>query len=131
MDHDFEKGLSNVTATYSPQKGEVKVVNRGYNDSKKKWEEAVGEAEFVKSSSSGFLKVTFFWPFYGAYVVIDTDYSTYTLIGGDDKSYMWILSRQPELDSDTMDYLLEKAKFLGYDTDALIYVDQSLAEYGL
>lgn len=122
LDHRFERGLEQITATYSLREdGGVRVINRGYKTKEKVWSEAEGKAYFVKSPDEGFLKVSFFGPFYGAYIVMDTDYETYTLISGPDLGYLWILSRTPELDAKILSRLLQQAKEAGFDTTKLIY----------
>jgi apolipoprotein D and lipocalin family protein len=125
LDHSFERGLNNVTAEYSKQEdGGIKVVNRGYNAEKKEWKDAVGKAYFVDKTDVGYLKVSFFGPFYGSYIVFDLDQQgyQYSMISGPDKSYLWILSRTPTMDEATKKRLVDKAQQLGYDTSKLIYV---------
>jgi apolipoprotein D and lipocalin family protein len=122
LEHRFEKGMEEITATYSMREdGGVKVLNRGYKVEDKAWEEAEGKAYFVGKSDEAFLKVSFFGPFYGSYIVMDTDYKTYTMISGPDLSYFWILSRTPHLDPKTQTMLIEKAKKAGFDTSKLIF----------
>jgi len=126
LEHRFEKGMEAISATYSMREdGGVKVLNKGYKTQEKEWSEAEGKAYFVKSPNEGFLKVSFFGPFYGSYIVMDTDYETYTMISGPDLSYFWILSRKPTLDETTLKRLLAQAKEAGFDTSKLIYPDQS------
>ncbi|WP_295422262.1 lipocalin family protein [Sulfurovum sp.] len=126
LEHRFEKGMEAITATYSMREdGGVKVLNKGYKTAEKEWSTAEGKAYFVKDPNVGFLKVSFFGPFYGSYIVMDTDYKTYTMISGPDLSYFWILSRTPTLDKKILNRLLAKAKEAGFDTSALIYPDQS------
>lgn len=125
LDHSFERGLENISATYTlrDDKG-INVLNRGYNVKKKTWKEAKGKAYFVDQSSVGFLKVSFFGPFYGAYVVFDLDENYQTaLVSGPNKSYFWILSRTPNIPDNTLATLIKKAKDFGFDTDNLIYVN--------
>lgn len=125
LDHRFERGLEQISTTYSLRDdGGVKVLNKGYKTKDKVWSEAEGKAYFVEGPDKGFLKVSFFGPFYGSYIVIDTDYETYTMISGPDLSYFWILSRTPKLDEAILDRLIEKAKALGFDTSKLIYPKQ-------
>lgn len=125
LDHSFERGMEKITATYSKREdGGIKVLNKGYLTDKQKWSQAEGKAYFVEGEDIGFLKVSFFVPFYGSYIVMDTDYETYTMISGPDHSYFWILSRTPTLEKSTLDSLLKKAKDTGFNTDALIYVKQ-------
>lgn len=127
LDHSFERGLTQVTAEYSLQgDGGVKVVNRGYKAADGKWEAAEGKAAFVEQPNVGYLKVSFFGPFYGSYIVFDLDQQnySYSLISGPDKSYLWLLSRTPAMDQATKKRLVDKAQALGFDTAKLIYVDQ-------
>jgi len=100
------------------------VLNKGFKTEDKEWNEAEGKAYFAESSDKGFLKVSFFGPFYGSYIVMDTDYKTYTMISGPDLSYFWILSRTPHLNEETQARLIAKAKDAGFDTSKLIYVKQ-------
>ena len=127
LDHDFERGLEKVTATYSLRDdGGLKVVNRGFDPASKTWKEAVGKAYFVDDPTVGSLKVSFFGPFYGGYNIIELDkpYYNYVMICGPDRSYFWILSRTPQLPYPIKAQLLAKAKELGFATDKLIYVTQ-------
>lgn len=127
-DHSFESGLSNVTATYSMRDdGGVKVVNRGYSAEDKKWSEAVGKAYFVGDSDVGHLKVSFFGPFYGAYVIFDLDKDNYqyAMISGPNRDYFWILSRTPTMPDSIKNRLLAEAKKQGFDTSSFIDVKQA------
>lgn len=128
LDHSFEKGLTNVTAEYSVRDdGGVNVVNRGYSAEDQAWQEAQGKAYFVEDPQTGHLKVSFFGPFYGAYVIfnLDQDY-LYSLISGPDRSYFWLLSRTPTISADKQAELIAKAKAAGFETDKLIFVDQTM-----
>nr|WP_321466073.1 lipocalin family protein [uncultured Desulfobulbus sp.] len=125
LDHSFERGLCNVSATYSLRAdGGVRVINRGFSEAAKAWKKAEGRAYFVKRTDQGFLKVSFFGPFYGAYVVFELDHAHYrhALVCGPDRSYLWILSRSPSLPEKLLQQLLNKAKSAGFDTEKLIFV---------
>ena len=125
LDHSFERGLMNVTATYSMRDdGGVKVINRGFDVKKNEWDEAIGKAYFVGEPSIGRLKVSFFGPFYGGYNIIELDQKDYqySLVCGPDKSYLWILARDPNIDKQIVDGLVTKANGLGFATDELIFV---------
>ncbi len=126
LDHSFERGLTHVTADYSVREdGGVKVVNRGYSALKNVWKEAEGKAYFVKRSDQGSLKVSFFGPFYGSYIVFGLDHENYqySLVCGPDKSYLWILNRNPTMNEEIKYMLIEKARALGFDTRKLLFVD--------
>ena len=126
LDHRFERGLTNVTATYSLRDdGGVAVVNRGYRAEQGEWNDATGKAYFVGEPDAGRLKVSFFGPFYGAYNIIelDRDEYRYSMVAGPNRDYLWILSRSPKLDSDITAALVDKAGKLDFPVDELIYVD--------
>jgi apolipoprotein D and lipocalin family protein len=128
QDHAFEEGLSNVTATYSMQEdGGVAVLNRGYSAEDKEWREAKGRAYFVNSSDIGHLKVSFFGPFYGAYVIFELDKKDYqyAMISGPSRDYFWLLSRTPTMPTDVKQRLLAQAQALGFPMDKLIMVTHS------
>jgi len=74
----------------------------------------------------GFLKVSFFGPFYGSYVVFELDHEkyNYAFVTGNSRDYLWLLARTPELSEKVIDQFVKKAKALGYETDQLIYVNQ-------
>ena len=131
LDHVFERGLTNVTATYSRREdGGVTVVNRGYNRDSDEWKEAGGKGVFVEDDTTGYLRVSFFGPFYGSYVIYNLDQQNYqyAVIAGPDISYLWILSRTPQLDEVTLSSLIDQAVLLGYDTSKLVIVDHSPIE---
>lgn len=129
LDNRFERGLSHVTAGYAMRAdGGLEVVNRGFDEEKKQWKQATGKAYFVGASDTAYLKVSFFGPFYGAYIVFDLDPAyQVAMVSGADTDYLWILSRTPTIDAATKARLVQKAARLGYATDKLIWVDQSAA----
>jgi len=128
LDHGFERGMSRVTAEYRKRAdGGLDVINRGYLADTKTWKQADGKAFFVQSPEIGYLKVSFFGPFYGSYVVFDLDKQDYryALVAGPDRSYLWLLARSPTLDAATRDRLVARAAAAGFDTSKLIFVDHS------
>lgn len=126
LDHSFERGLTRVTAEYSLREdGGVRVVNRGWSAQEQEWSEAVGKAYFVEDEDTGYLKVSFFGPFYGSYVVFELDHADYqyAFISGPDTSYLWLLARTPSVSDELLERFRERAGALGFDTDALILVE--------
>ncbi len=129
LNHSFERGLENVTADYTLRDdGGVKIINRGYDPDGKKWKQAEGKAYFVSESTVGQLKVSFFGPFYGGYniMALDNEGYSYSMVCGPDRSYLWILSRYPEMENLILKELVSQAKDLGFETEKLIYVKQQL-----
>lgn len=128
LDHRFERGMTQVTANYQMREdGGVKVTNRGYIAAENRWEEAVGKAYFVEDSDTGYLKVSFFGPFYGAYVIFELDQPgyEYAYVSGPDRDYLWFLSRTAQIDEAQKQRFVDKAQALGFDTERLIWVDQA------
>lgn len=130
LDHSFERGMTDVSATYQRQPdGSVRVVNRGFDTTKGsqggEWRQAVGKALFTGDAQTASLKVSFFGPFYGGYHVaaLDADYG-WALVVGPDRSYCWILSRSRQLAPGVREQLVARASALGIDTQALIWVSQ-------
>ena len=61
LDHSFERGLTNVTATYILRNdGMVDVLNRGFDRKQCRWKEAHGTASFQGNKTVASLSVTFF-----------------------------------------------------------------------
>ena len=126
LDHSFERGLTRIQAEYSLRDdGGVRVLNKGYSVEKQAWQEAEGTAYFVESPDQGYLKVSFFGPFYGSYVVfgLDQENYQYAFVSGPDTSYLWLLARTPQVAPEVLEAFKQAARERGFDTDQLIYVE--------
>ncbi len=116
----FQEGCSDTTATYTLSKdGSISVVNECRRNGKLK--KAKGKAKVVDKNSGAKLKVTFFWPFYGDYWIINLgeDYD-YAVVGTPNRKYLWILSRTPQMDDNLFSQLIESVKSKGFDVVSLI-----------
>lgn len=126
LDHSFERGLSRVTASYSLREdGGVRVINRGYSAEDDEWDEAEGKAYFVDEPDVGFLKVSFFGPFYGSYIIfgLDKENYQYAFVSGPDTSYLWLLSRTPTVSPELVEKFKAMSAERGFDIEALIFVE--------
>jgi apolipoprotein D and lipocalin family protein len=131
LDHSFERGLTNVSAEYALGEGDaVRVINRGFDTEAHEWTDIEGKAKFVGSESAAHLKVSFFGPFYGSYVVFDLDREgyEYAFVSGFNHNYLWLLSRRPVVSDAVRAKFLDEASALGFETDGLIWVDQSASQ---
>jgi apolipoprotein D and lipocalin family protein len=119
-EHFFEKGCSDVTATYSLKtNGDIKVINRCKKAGE--FSKAVGQAYAVDDTHAK-LKVSFFWPFYGNYWILDLDKSySYAVIGEPSREYFWILSRTKNLNREVLDSIFKQMPQWGYETENLIW----------
>ena len=127
LDHSFERGLEQVSAEYSLREdGGIKVVNRGYLPKEARWKQAEGKAYFMGPKNEGYLKVSFFGPFYGSYVVFGLDPASYqyAFVAGNTHDYLWLLARTPVVDPAVIDEFTQNAQKAGFATDALIFVNQ-------
>ena len=125
--HGFEKNLQSVSAQYDSQEdGTIRVVNRGFNTKTEVWESIEGVAKLKGQPDLGWLKVSFFKPFYASYKVIhlDEDY-TQAIVTGPTFGFLWILVRDPALPKPELDALIEKTEGFGFNTNKLILVEQS------
>jgi apolipoprotein D and lipocalin family protein len=125
LDHRFERGLTNVMATYSlREEGGIRVVNRGFDPAVEEWKEAQGKAFMLDDETVGMLEVSFFGPFYGGYNVIALDFEDYawSMVAGPNRSYLWILARSPELSEAMLERLIAEAGALGFPVEGLIRV---------
>ncbi len=125
LDHSFERGLTNVTATYSPRPdGSLSVLNRGFDQKNCRWKEAEGRAVFLGAPSTASLSVTFFWPFAGGYHVFALDQQDYSwaMIAGPSYDYLWILAQRPDLSPEIRNRLVDQARRAGFKVQDLILV---------
>jgi apolipoprotein D and lipocalin family protein len=124
LDHRFERGLDQITATYSAREdGGIDVLNRGFDTAKGEWKEAQGRAKFSGAPGTAMLKVSFFGPFFGGYNVLDLDPDyQIALVSGPTREYLWILARRPDPPREEVERLVRRAGELGFDTASLIFV---------
>lgn len=119
---------SEVTATYTVQPdGTVDVLNQ-CRRADGAIDDAVGQAVVADPAQPGLLSVTFLpkglrWlPFGHAeyrIVALDPDYR-WSIVGGEDREYLWLLTRSSEIDLPQREALIERARALGYDTSRLV-----------
>lgn len=131
LDHSFERHLINVSATYGREdNGDIRVINRGYDTRTGTWKQIEGQARFIENETVGSLKVSFFWPFYGAYhiIALDRQHYSYAMVAGPTRSYLWILARQTQLEESVYVKLVAQADAWGFDTGQLIKVAHNLPE---
>lgn len=130
LDHSFEKGMQQVTATYEMREdGGVRVLNEGFLTEKNTWDQAEGKAYFVESENIGYLKVSFFGPFYGSYIVFELGENyEYAFVTSTNKSFLWLLAREPVINQELRQRFISTVTALAYDSEALIWVDQSMSE---
>jgi len=127
----FQEGCTGTTATYTLREdGEIDVVNRCRKGSLKgEVDSAEGRARVTDTRTNAKLEVTFFWPFWGDYWIVDlgADYE-YAVVGHPSRDYLWILSRTPFMDDNVYSTILERLRVKGYQLDRLQKTKQSQPE---
>ena len=123
LDHSFERGLTNVTATYGEEGDGVWVLNRGWDPEDCEWSSVEGTARFLDGPGTASLAVTFFWPIEGGYHVfmLDEGYE-HAVVSGPTRDYLWLLAREPRPEPATVARMIAAASEAGFATDALIRV---------
>ena len=110
--------VADTQARYRLQEGRVEVLNR-CRRADGQVEDIRGHAKVVPDSANAKLRVSFFWPFYGDYWVLDLDPGyRRVLVGTPDRKYAWLLAREPQLDEAQLQDLLDKAASLGFERSA-------------
>lgn len=124
LDHSFERGLEAVKAEYSLRDdGGIRVINSGRDSKSQVAQQAEGRAYFMEEPNLGHLKVSFFGPFFGSYVIFELDENyQYAFIAGNNRDYLWLLARTPEVSEELIDQFISRASLLGFDTSQLIFV---------
>jgi apolipoprotein D and lipocalin family protein len=125
--------VGEVTAIYTVLPDREMQVENACRKSNGKIETAKGKARFAeKDGSTAKLEVRFapswlsWLPMvWGDYWVIDLDKDySYSVVGTPDREYLWILSREPEMDEGTYRNILEKVAKLDFDTGKLVRTKQ-------
>ncbi len=130
LDNRFQRGLEQVTATYSLQgDGSIRVENVGWNTRKQQKRTIIGKAKFVSDREMGHLKVSFWGPFYGSYVIfyLEADYSV-AIVCGARRDFCWILAREPILPAEDLAKYLRIAQENGFAIENFVCSIQSTQE---
>jgi apolipoprotein D and lipocalin family protein len=116
----------NVTATYTLRPdGKITVLNECRTaDGRRKSARGTARVADARGPNTK-LKVTFFWPFSGNYWIIDLDPKyRWAVVGEPGRDYLWILSREPQLDTELYQQIVERAEQRGFDTGKLLKTRQ-------
>lgn len=128
----FEKNITGATAEYSLRPdGKIQVLNSGFRGSLEgPYTQARGVAWVPDPRRPAALKVSFFWPFAGDYLVFGLDQEGYTwaLVGSDSRDYLWFLARTPEVTDELYQEMRQLAEAQGYDLSHLDKVPQKPRE---
>ncbi len=123
----FQRNCSaGTSATYSVRSdGKIDVLNE-CRAADGRVISAKGVAKLASASGPpSKLKVTFFWPFYGNYWIIELDPEyRWAVVGEPGRKYLWILAREPHLDDELYNRIAERIRTQGYELAGLIKTPQ-------
>jgi len=122
--HRFQEGCVASSATYTLRSdGTIEVLNQCRKGSPDGEISSVrGKAWVVDKETNAKLKVSFFWPFSGAYWIIDLGENyEYAVVGHPNRKYLWILSRTPQMEDSLYQRILERLRNQSYDLSKLIH----------
>lgn len=122
IENEFEPKMDKVEAQYNlNDDGSIQVINSGYVDGN--FRQIVGHA--ITTENKNILKVSFFPGIYSDYrvLVVGKNYD-YALVGGNKDTYLWILSRTPDLDENIVKDLIQVAKEKSYKVDKIRMTEQ-------
>ncbi|MCC6860009.1 MAG: lipocalin family protein [Bryobacterales bacterium] len=111
-----------TTATYTLRPdGKITILNR-CRTPEGRTKTAKGTAKLAsREGPNTKLRVTFFWPFYGNYWIIDLDPGyRWAVVGEPDRKYLWILSREPNMEEGLYQQILSRIAAHGYEPEKLI-----------
>ena len=105
-----------IATTFTFRKGGFDGKEKEYNP----------KAFVLDEESNALWGMRFVWPIKADYriVYLDSDYSQ-TIIGRQDRDYVWIMARTPTISDSDYDTLLAKVEALGYDVTLVKRVPQS------
>jgi apolipoprotein D and lipocalin family protein len=119
----FQSNMTNVKAQYTLNTdNSIQVINSGVIHTVVM--EIIGTA--ITTEEDNLLKVSFFPNIYSDYKIlyVDEDYQ-YAVVGGENKNYLWILSRTPHIDDIVLYKLIDIAKDNEYEINKLILTEQN------
>lgn len=126
--HRFQQGCVATRATYTLREdGRISVLNECRQRTLDGPSRSVeGTARVVDPQTNARLEVTFFWPFWGDYWIIDLDAGyRWAVVGHPSRRYLWVLSRSRTLDDAVYRAILGRLPGQGYDPARLSRTPQS------
>ncbi len=117
-----QKDCKCTFAEYTLAGDEVKVYNKCINKNNGEVIDINGKATAEKGSNNARLKVSFFPLINAPYYIIalDKENYQYAMVGSPNRKYLWILSRDTQLDPKVRKMLVDRAEELGFPVEELV-----------
>ena len=114
----IEKGATNAIESYRlASDGTVETTFTFFKDSPDGPKKVYRPKGFIKNKETNAeWRMQFIWPFKMPFLIVDLDENyLYTVIGIPSKKYVWIMARNPVLDDDTYDGIIDRLSKSGYN----------------
>lgn len=124
--HFFERNCSIVTATYTPNSdGTIQVMNQAHRPYPWSPVDIFRAKAWAVDKTNSKLVVQQFWPLRGDYwvIMLDDDYK-WAVVSHPSRDYLWVLSREPTLDSGIYDNIVAKLEKDKFDISKIVKVYQ-------
>mmetsp|Transcript_25167 Transcript_25167/g.29256 ORF Transcript_25167/g.29256 Transcript_25167/m.29256 type:complete len:167 (+) Transcript_25167:29-529(+) len=117
----FEKGHCNSTEEYTLRPdGKIDVMYRATKKEVDGKPLSVSQTLWSVSPDNAHMKVRIFWPFTFDYLVLDVDPEyKWTIVGTSMSQVLWIMAREPHMNSNLYKDLVERCRDKGYDVKKL------------
>tara|TARA_S200000501_G_C20334292_1_gene530346 strand:- start:17 stop:472 length:456 start_codon:yes stop_codon:yes gene_type:complete len=123
----IEKRATNAIESYKlGEDGRIETSFSFFKDSPLGEKKIYNPIGFIKNKETNAeWRMQFLWPFKMPFLIIELaeDYS-YTVIGIPSRKYVWIMAREPRLDSDIYEKLLQRLSNIGYDISLIKKITQ-------
>ena len=121
----YSGGCVRQQAQYTLEGKSIRVLNTCFDGDGRIVRQGLGRASAPDPDVPAALRVEFdqvpsFSPPGANYLVHETDYDNYVIVGSPDSSSLYILTRQPSILRSDYDVLLDKVTDLGYDINRLV-----------
>lgn len=120
LPNDFERSCIRTMAFYSWKRDKMMIQNKCNTKNGNIEIEGVGVT--LDKKFPGKLEVTFSGGQKGQYWVYWTDYDKWAIVGNQNKSYFWILSRNPKISIEDFSLLVMYSRSIGFDLRNLIVI---------
>ena len=88
--------------------------------------EVEGIAHIVDSNTNAKLKVSFYWPFFGSYWIINIGENyEYAVVSEPKRQYLWILSRKPYMEESKYNKLVKSLANRNFDVSLIKVTPQN------
>ncbi|MDA3958181.1 lipocalin family protein [Oceanispirochaeta sp.] len=124
----FEKKAANGIENYSlTEEGNIRVKYTFRKGSPQGKEKIMYQDGWVyNNESNADWRVRPLWPLKLPYYILEIDEQyQYTVIGTNNYKYLWIMSRNPDMDEDLLKQIINRMTDRGYDMTDLMYMKQN------